>query len=96
MGAREQYQEVMEKQLNEWKAQAERFKASAAQMEAQARAQYDKNLELLHAKQEEAWEQFHTMKNASEAGWEQFKARMEKAGNEVKAAAERMSGQFRQ
>lgn len=95
MGAREQYQEVMEKQLNEWKAQTERFKARAGQMEAQAKAQYEKNLEQLHAKQEEAWEHFHKMKNASETAWEQFKAHMEKAGNEVKAATERMSGQFR-
>jgi hypothetical protein len=35
------------------------------------------------------------MKNASETAWEQFKGRMDKAGNEVKAAAERVSGQFR-
>lgn len=32
MGMREDYQALMEKQLNEWKAQTERFKAGAAQV----------------------------------------------------------------
>ena len=34
MGLREDYQALMEKQLNEWKAQTERFKAGAEQIEA--------------------------------------------------------------
>jgi hypothetical protein len=45
MGTREDYQALMEKQLNEWKAQTEHFKAGAAQFEAHAKAQYEKNLE---------------------------------------------------
>jgi hypothetical protein len=74
MGTREDYQALMEKQLNEWKAQTERLKVGAVQMEAQAKAQYEKNLESLRAKQEEAWENFYKLKNASEGAWEQFKA----------------------
>ena len=95
MGMREEYQAVMEKQLNEWKAQTERFKAGAEQIEVKAKAQYDKNLELLHAKQEAAWENFHKMKTASDSAWEQFKVHMEKAGGEFKIAAERMTSQFK-
>jgi hypothetical protein len=85
----------MEKQLNEWKAQTERFKAGAEQMEAQAKAQYEKNLVLLHAKQEEAWENFHKLKTASESTWGQFKVHMDKAGADLKDAAERMTAQFK-
>jgi hypothetical protein len=95
MGTREDYQALMEKQLNEWKAQTERLKAGAGQMEAQAKAQYEKSLELLHAKQEEAWANFHKLKNASEGAWEQFKANMDKASGELKDAAERMTTQFK-
>ena len=36
----------------------EQLKTGAGQMQAQAKAQYEKNLELLHAKQEKAWENF--------------------------------------
>ena len=50
MGTRGDYQKLMETQLNQWKAQTERYQAGAAQMGAQAKAQYEKNLALLQAK----------------------------------------------
>ena len=95
MSAREDYQPLMEKQLNVWKAQTEQFKASAAQMEAHAKVQYEKGLELLHEKQEEAWDNFRKMKTASESAWEQLRINMDKAGEEVKNAAERIATQFK-
>jgi hypothetical protein len=96
MGTREDYQAVMETQLNQWKAQTEQFLAGVTQMAAPAKAQYEKNLALLQAKQEEAWANFHKLTNASEGGpWEQFKANMDKASEELKAAAERMTTQFK-
>jgi hypothetical protein len=91
MGLREEYQAMMEKQLNEWKAQTERFKAGTAQMEAHAKIQYEKNLETLRTAQTEAWEYFHKMKDAHESAWGQFKAHMDSAGREVKAAVDRMT-----
>jgi hypothetical protein len=96
MGIREDYQALMEKQLNEWKAQTERFKAGAEQIEAQAKAQYEKNLEVLRAKQVEAWENFYKLKGANESAWGQFKAHMDKAGGDVKAAVEQMTRIFKQ
>ena len=96
MGIREDYQGMMERQLNAWKAQTEIFKATAEQIEGHAKAQYDKNLEILHAKQTEAWEYFHKMKDANEAAWTQFKAQMDKAGGEVKDAVERMAAKLKQ
>lgn len=95
MSMRDDYQTLMEKQLNEWKVQTERFKAGAEHVEARAKAQFDKNLELLRAKQAEAWEHFHKLKVANEGAWGDFKAHLEKAGGEVKAAVERMTKTFK-
>jgi hypothetical protein len=95
MGMREDYEAFMEKRLNEWKEQTERLKVEAEQMETQAKAQFHKQLEFLHAKQEEAWDTFHEMKKNSEDTWEQFKARMDKASEELKNAAERVAKQFK-
>jgi hypothetical protein len=96
MGTREDYQSVMETQLNQWKAQTERFLAGVAQMAAPAKAEYEKNLALLRAKQEEAWENFHKLTNASDGvPWERFRANMDKASGELKAAGERMTSQFK-
>jgi hypothetical protein len=96
MGIREDYQALMEKQLNAWKAQTESFKASAAEIEAHAKAQYEKNLETLRAKQTEAWEYFYKLKGANESVWAQFRAHMDKTGEEVKDAVERMATKFKQ
>ncbi len=96
MGIREDYQALMEKQLNAWKAQTESFKASAEQIGEHAKAQYEKNLETLRAKQTEAWEYFHKLKGANETAWAQFKAHMDKAGADVKDAVERMTTKFKQ
>ena len=91
MGLREDYQALMEKQLNEWKAQTEHFKVGAEKLEAHAKVQYEKNLEALHTAQTQAWDYFHKMKDANENAWGQFKANVDNAGKEVKDAVERMT-----
>jgi hypothetical protein len=95
MELREDYQKLMEKQLNEWKAQTERFKAGAEKIEAHNKSQYEKNLEMLRTTQADAWENFNQLKTANESTWSEFKALMDKAGGEVKAAVERMTTSFK-
>ncbi len=95
MGLQQDYQALLEKQFKEWQAQAERFKAAAAQMETQARAQFEKNLELLRATQEKAWENFAQFKQNNEGAWSEFRSHMEKAGAELRSAAEVMTRGFK-
>ena len=95
MGLREDYQAQMEKQLNEWKAQTERFKAGAEQIEAHNKAQYNKSLEILRTTQADAWENFNKLKGANESTWSEFRAHMDKAGGEVKAALASMTTNFK-
>jgi hypothetical protein len=96
MALREEYQTLMEKQLNEWKVQTERFKSGAEKIEAHTKAQYEKNLETLRAAQADAWENFAKLKSASESAWTDFKAHMDKSGGELKAAVERMTTHLKQ
>jgi hypothetical protein len=95
MGLKEDYQALIEKQLNEWKAQTDRLKASAAQLEAHAKVQYEKHLEALRATQAQAWENFHKLKGVNEGAWEQMKAHMDKVGEEVNSAVDRMRTNFK-
>jgi hypothetical protein len=92
---REDYQALTEKQLNAWKAQTEQFRADAIHIEAQARLEYNHALARLHAKQKEAWDNFDRMKNASGSAWEELKSGMDKAGAELREAAERMTMKFK-
>ncbi|AWI81043.1 MAG: hypothetical protein CVU19_07025 [Betaproteobacteria bacterium HGW-Betaproteobacteria-13] len=91
MAKREEYLALMEKQLNEWKAKTEPFKASAEQWEAQMKAQYEKNLEALQAKRDEAWERLSTLKSASDDAWDQVKANMDKAWEDLKESTEKLT-----
>ncbi len=94
MTAREDYQELMQKRLDDWKAETEQFKAEAGKIQADARADFDKGLAFLHARHEEAWANFSKMRSASESNWEQFRSNMDKAGANLKAAGEKMTAQF--
>ena len=95
MGVREEYQALLERQLNEWKAYTERLKAQADQFGAQAKTQFDHQLELMRAKQNEAWDNLLKLKSASEEAWEQGRKQLDKAWEEMKAASDRLTDQFR-
>ena len=95
MGMREDYQALMEKRLNEWKAQADRIKADAESMQAHMKAQYEAGLKMLQARQNEAWDNFHKLKDANEATWAQVKAHMDSAGEQVKKAMEAVTSRFK-
>jgi ElaB/YqjD/DUF883 family membrane-anchored ribosome-binding protein len=95
MELREDFQKLMEKQLNDWKAQTERFKAGVEKIEAHNKGLYDKHLEMLRVTQADAWESFTKLKSANESTWSELKARMEKAGREAKAAVDSMTTSFK-
>jgi len=95
MGMQEDYQAQVEKQFKEWQAQAERFKDAATQMQQHAQAQFQQNLEFWQQSQTKAWESFGKLKQQNEGAWEEFRTHMEKAGAELRSAAEAMTRGFK-
>jgi hypothetical protein len=95
MGMREEYQALIERQLNEWKTYTERLKSQADQLGAQAKAQFEKQLEVIRAKQNEALENFSRLKAAAADDWAQWKSKLDKAWDEMKVASDRLIDQFR-
>jgi hypothetical protein len=95
MSMREEYQALIERQLNEWKTYTERLKSQADQLGAQAKAQFEKQLEVIRAKQNEAGENFSRLKAAAADDWAQWKSKLDKAWDEMKAASDRLIDQFR-
>ena len=84
MGVREDYQALMERQLNEWKVQTERLKSDAEQLEALAKVTFDKNLELLRAKHAEARLHLIIPRTINDSAWTHFKTHIDASGAEVK------------
>jgi hypothetical protein len=95
MGVREDYQSLMERQLNEWKKFTERLRTQADQFETQAKGQFDQQLETMRAKQNEAWDNFMKLKSANEEAWGQWKNKLDQAWNEMKTASDRLVEQLR-
>jgi flagellar hook-length control protein FliK len=95
MAIRDEYLALLERQLNEWKAYTERLKAEAGQLEAQAKTQFDQQLELIRAKQNEAWDNLLKLKGAGEDAWSQWKSQLDKAWDEMKAVSDRLTDQVR-
>lgn len=96
MEKREAYLTLMENQLNAWKARTEPFKVEAGQWKAQVKAQYEKNVEVLHAKRDEAWGHLAKLKNASDDAWDQAQSKMDKAWEELKSTTEKLMTRLRQ
>lgn len=95
MDIRSEYQALVEKQLSEWKAYAEKLKKHSGELEAHAKQQFDQQLEQVRAKQAEAWDHFMKLKGATEEGWQQWKGQLDKAWDDMRRASDRLTEQFR-
>lgn len=84
MGMKEAYQERMEAQLKEWEGEMERLGAKAEKGNAEAKIAYYKELERFRNKQEAAEEKLDELREAGDETWEQTKAGIEKAWQDLR------------
>jgi len=93
MGMKEAYQQKLEAQLDEWKADINKMKAKADKADADTQLAYYKQIEELRSKQESAQEKLKALKEAGDDAWEDLKAGMDSAwdslGNALKSATSR-------
>lgn len=93
MSMKEAYEQKIEAQLDEWKAEIEKMKAQARNADAEAQLEYYKQIEELRMKQETAREKLGELKQAGEDAWEDMKSGIELAwdslGEAMKSARSR-------
>ncbi|MGA7800407.1 MAG: coiled coil domain-containing protein [Gammaproteobacteria bacterium] len=93
MDTKEAYEQKLESQLNEWKAEITKLKAKADRSEADVRLEYQKQIGDLRAKQETAQAKLDELKRAGEGGWKDLKAGTDRAWetlhNAIKSAVSR-------
>lgn len=95
MGKREAYQEKMEAQFREWGAKIAQLRAGVDQVEAGARQEYHRQLELLRAKQEAAQKKLQDLKRESEATWSGLVAGVEAAWNDLRKSLDEAVSRFK-
>jgi len=76
---RDAYVMKMKAKLDEWNAEIAKLEAKAKQKEADARKDFDEQVENLKAKRNKANEQLEQMSSAGESAWNDLKAGVEKA-----------------
>ncbi len=86
MGKKEAYQEKVQAQLREWKADIEKLMARADKAKAEGKIEFYERAERLNAKYQTALKRSQEMKEAGEDKWEAFKTGVEVALGEVKEA----------
>ena len=92
---RKAYEEKLEAQLREWSAQIALFKARADKGKAEVKIEYNKTIETLQHKQDEARTKLHDLKTSGDEAWEDVKTGAEKAWAEVKTAFNSAASKFK-
>ena len=92
---RKAYEEKLDAQLEEWNAQIALLKAKAAKARAEAKIDYNKTIEALQRRQDEAITKLHELKASGDDAWEDLKTGAEKAWAEVKAAFHDATSKFK-
>ena len=92
---RKAYEEKIDAQLEEWNAQIALLKARADKARAGAKIEYNKTIEALQHRHDEARTKLHELKTAGDEAWEDLKTGAEKAWAEVKTAFHEAASKFK-
>jgi len=82
---RKAYESTLDAQLAQWKADIDVLKAKAKRAEVNAMVSYDKAIDALQGKHDEAGRNLSKLKAASDEAWENVKDGTEKVWVELKA-----------
>jgi len=79
MTSRDENLEAFKAKLDEWNAEIDKLESNARQVQADAKAQYDKQLESLREMRDDAQSKYSEMQNATAEAWDAMVQGTEKA-----------------
>lgn len=87
------YRQKLEARLDQWRADIDKLQSKAREASADARLEYDKQIDTLRKQQDQAREKLGNLDEAGDDAWKDLKSGFEKAwddlGTAVKNARER-------
>jgi len=95
MTNKEAYQQQLQAKLDEWQAEIDKLRAKAQGAAADSQVEYNKQIEALQSKQDDAKQKLSELQQASEGGWEELKAGIEKSWNDLGEAVNAARSKFR-
>lgn len=95
MSTKQAYQQKLQAQLDEWSAEIGKLQAKGDQVSADARIEYDRQVQELRTMQAEARRKMGELKNAGDDAWQDLKAGIEHAWNDLGRATKSAAARFR-
>jgi len=95
MTKRDEYVEKMKAQLDQWNGEIAKWEAKAAEAQAGARAEYDKQLEALRQHRDQALYQMKLMQSAAGDAWMEMMRGTDEAWARMREAFDKASSHFR-
>jgi chromosome segregation ATPase len=96
MGKKEAYQEKMEAQLKQWEAEIAKLEAKADKAKAQAKIEYYEHLEELRSKRDNARQKLTSLKQASDAAWDDLKTGLDDVWKDLETAVDSAATRFKE
>jgi chromosome segregation ATPase len=94
MISRDEHLESFKVKLDEWNAEIDKIESNALQAQAEAKAQYDKQLESLREMRDDAQRKYSEMQNATAEAWDVMLQGTEKAWQAWASAFEDARSKF--
>lgn len=95
MSEKEQYQQKLQAQLDEWKAEIDKLKAKASDASADAKLEMDKQIETLEEKVKEGKAKLSELSEASDDSWEKLKGNISSTWDSIKSAFSDAASKFK-
>jgi len=91
---RDAYVKKMKEQLDQWNAEAAKWEAKAKDAQASMKAEYEKQLSVLHSRRDEAMYQLKLMQGASTDAWQDMMKGADQAVKSMQEAFNRARTHF--
>ncbi len=95
MSTKEEFVREMHSKLDQWNAEIDVLAAKARVAEAQARADYQRQLEELRSERDKARQKLEALESASEGAWQDLKDGVERAWDSVSQAVRSATSRFK-
>lgn len=95
MSTKDEFVRKMHARLDQWNAEIDALKAKSEVAEAEAHAEYHKQIETLRSKRDAARSKLGELESAGESAWEDLKAGVELAWESVSEAVRSATSRFK-
>ncbi|MDN3521877.1 coiled coil domain-containing protein [Halomonas ramblicola] len=95
MSNREAYEQKLQAKLDEWQAEVDKLKARAQGAQADARIEYQEEIDRLESHRDEARQKLAELREASDDAWEDVKDGVERAWDSVSESFKSARSRFK-